>query len=221
MNENGFSSSDLLALMNNNGGMGNMWNNPFMYLIWLAMFGNGFGGFGFGNNAAAAQGSLTRAELVDGFNNQTIQNDVRGIQSSLSEGFAGIAQNLCSGFANTNANANQNANMISQAINTNTFQNQLNTTGINNSINNLKYEMAQNCCELKTAMHAEGEETRDLIQSTVVQDLRDKLADKSSELQAAQITLANTAQTQNILNSLGKYVPGGCSPCSPCSPCGW
>ena len=40
------SPSDVMAVMN--GGMNGQWNNPFMYLIWLAMFGNGIG---FGNNA--------------------------------------------------------------------------------------------------------------------------------------------------------------------------
>ena len=67
--------------------------------------------------------------------------------------------------------------------------------------------MAQNCCDLKTVMHGEGEATRALITQNTIQDLRDKLADKDNELQSAQFTLANANQIQNILNTLGRYVP--------------
>jgi hypothetical protein len=35
--DNNLSYADFAA-MTGNSGMGNMWNNPFMYLIWLAMF---------------------------------------------------------------------------------------------------------------------------------------------------------------------------------------
>ena len=42
-------------------GMGNMWNNPFMYLIWLAWFGGG-NGFGFNRgNAGVAAGDVQAA----------------------------------------------------------------------------------------------------------------------------------------------------------------
>jgi hypothetical protein len=42
-------NNNLLSMMAANGGMNGMWNNPFMYLIWLAMFRQG--GFFGGDNA--------------------------------------------------------------------------------------------------------------------------------------------------------------------------
>ena len=201
------SPADVMALANSGNCGANAWmNNPFMYLIWLAMFGNG-GFCGWNNGNASMQNSLTRAELTDGFNNQNVQNDLRSVQSSVAEGFAGVANNLCSGFGGVNSNINSNSNAITQAINTNTFQGQLNANGLSNAIGNLKYDMAQNCCDLKTVMHGEGEATRALITQNTIQDLRDKLADKDNELQSAQFTLANANQTQNILNTLGRYMP--------------
>lgn len=63
MNE-GLSAGDILALTKNN--EEGMWNNPFIYLVWLAVLGNG--GL-FGNRGdAAVQGALTRSDLYEGFN---------------------------------------------------------------------------------------------------------------------------------------------------------
>ena len=68
MNE-GLTASDVLALTRNNNEEG-MWNNPFIYLVWLAVLGNGglFGNRGVGD--AAVQGAITRSDLFEGFNNQ-------------------------------------------------------------------------------------------------------------------------------------------------------
>lgn len=206
----GMSPADFAAMMGNNGGgMGGWFNNPFFYLMFMYLFGNGFGGFG--NNNAASQGALTRAEMIDGFNNQTLQSDVKGVQNSIVDGFAGVAQNLCCGFNGVESTANSNANMLNQTLNRSIYENQMGINSINNNISSLKYEIAQNCCDLKTAMHAEGETTRALITQNTIQDLRDRLLAKDNELQSAQITLANNAQTRNILDSLGRFVPtSGC-----------
>ena len=82
----------------------------------LAWGGNGmFGGNGM-NGAAGA--SLTRAELCDGFNFQSLENGMRGVQnglcdgfyavnSSLMNGFHGVDNALCQGFNSVNGNITQ------------------------------------------------------------------------------------------------------------------
>lgn len=73
---------------------------------------------------------------------------------------------------------------------------------------NAASQQAQCCCELKTAIHAEGEATRALIQADTIQNLRDRLG-------AAEATLSNTAQSQYILGSIGRFYPyQGVSPCA-------
>lgn len=64
---------------------------------------------------------------------------------------------------------------------------------------NMQAQQAQCCCDLKTAIHSEGEATRALITQNTIQDLRDQLA-------GYRETLENATQTQNILSSLGRYV---------------
>jgi len=215
--ESTFTPSDMIAMMN--GGNNNWNNNPFIWLVFLYMFGNG--GFGFGNNGtnnASTQGMVTRAELTDGFNNQNMQNDMRhvlqdintsqfnnqaainSLQDTVQNGNFGMQSALNAGF-----------NSVTGAINQSSFNNQMGFCNTNNNISSLKYEMAQNSNELKTAMHMEGEATRALIQANTIQDLRDKLADKNLELQNAQNAIVNSNQTNSILSSLGRYVAySGC-----------
>lgn len=272
--ENGMSPSDVMAIMNNaNGGPNGMWNNPFMYLIWLAIFGNG-GLNGFGNgynniNNSALQGSLTRAELVDGLNNQNVENDLRNISdevkfvdSTVQKVGNGISQQMCSSFGNSNlSNANgfsdirasilANTNRVNDSINgvgmsilanSNNLNNSIrdstsqlgaaitcNTNGIVNAINQTaaaqqlancnishaiqdnKYEMAQNTTAITNAVHCEGELTRKTLIDQQIQNLRDSKEAVQRDLQSAQLALANAAQTQNILGSLGRYVAySGC-----------
>lgn len=261
MSEENFSPADVMAMMNN--GNNNWNNNPFIWLVFMAMFGNGNWFNNRGYNDAAMQGAITRGELTDGLNSQNLQNDIRAVAQrindvgSLVQGTsaninqttqavgnditqtiqgvgAGLAKDMCCGFKDantnlfsataglakdinfgfnaTNMNDIRNTNDIINAITTSSSAQQLANCGISHSIQDLKYEMGQNCCDLKTAMHSEGEATRALIQNNTIQDLRDKLADKASDLQAAQLTLANASQTQNILSSLGRYVPAcGCN----------
>ena len=58
---------------------------------------------------------------------------------------------------------------------------------VNQNINDLSYQMQQCCCNLKTQM------------------LQDKYDDVRNQLNMAQIAGSNAAQTQNILNTLGRY----------------
>lgn len=71
---------------------------------------------------------------------------------------------------------------------------------------NLSSQMASCCCDLKSAIHAEGEETRALIQANTIQDLRDRLSASQRETDTANLALQNNAQTNTILTTLGRYV---------------
>lgn len=101
MNE-GLTASDVLALTRNNNEE-DMWNNPFIYLVWLAVLGNGglFGNRGVGD--AAVQGAITRSDLFEGFNNQDVNGQLRGITKGLCDGFYAINNGLKDGFYGTQA----------------------------------------------------------------------------------------------------------------------
>lgn len=106
MNE-GLSAADVMALTKDSGG--DMWNNPFIYLVWLAVLGGGGGLFG-GNRDAAMQGIVTRSELFEGFNNQDVNGQLRGITTGICDGFYSIQAALAE-----NRFASQGCCLISQA----------------------------------------------------------------------------------------------------------
>lgn len=178
-------AAELIALKDNN----EMWNNPFIYLIWMSMFRNGWGG-------NEAQGAMTRAELYDGLNFQTLDGAMRDMQTNLCSGFSGIQMAITQqGYANQSA--------IAQA----SFESQKCCCETNRNIDAVRYENAQNTCAITTAIHAEGEATRALITANEIQNLRDSREAVQRELQSAQLQLGNISQTQTILNSLGHFVP--------------
>ena len=86
-----YSLSDIAAMNGNEGNA--MWNNPFIYLVWLAVLGRG-GLFGGGD----ASGALTRSDLFEGFNNQDVNGQLRGITSGICDGFYAINNGLKDGF---------------------------------------------------------------------------------------------------------------------------
>ena len=214
--ETTMSPADVMTMMNNNG---NWNNNPFLWLIFLAMMGNG--NFGWGNNGANA--ALNEAGLANGLNNQTVLNDLRNIETGISgvdktvQGVGcDIGQQICSGLSSVNLNTTNGFNNVGMSIlqNTNTISKSISDASAAQQLANcqLSHAIQDNKFEITNAIHTEGEMTRGMITQNTIQDLRDKLAAKNNELQSAQLTLANSVQTKNILESLGKFVPytSGC-----------
>ena len=117
----GLSAADIMALTKEeSGGMNAMWNNPFIYLVWLAVLGGG-GLFGNRANDVATQGAITRSDLFEGFNNQDVNGQLRGITNGICDGFYAVNSSLKDGFYGTQAAiaenrfAAQNCCLVSQA----------------------------------------------------------------------------------------------------------
>ena len=88
-NNNGFETA---ALMNSGmGGANAMWNNPMMYLVWLAVLGNG--GFGFGGNRCNmlegnelnGRFNSIQAQIDTNHNNDLAMSAIQGNTSAIRE----------------------------------------------------------------------------------------------------------------------------------------
>ena len=88
----------------NNGGFGNGWGNDWMSWILLFIlfggwgyggFGSGFGGGYGGFNTPNAQGTITRADLNDGFALNGLQNGLTSIKDAVTSGFHGVDTAVC------------------------------------------------------------------------------------------------------------------------------
>ena len=187
-----YSLADIAAA---NGGMNNeMWNNPFIYLVWLAVLGNG-GLFGNRNGYgdAAVQGAITRSDLFEGFNNQDVNGQLRGITNGLCDGFYATRQGISDlGFAIKDCCCTTNRN-----------------------IDALRFDMTKGFCDVAGVIHAEGEATRALINSNTMQALRDKLADRDRDVMIRDFQLSQQAQNAALISELRPCAKPAYITCSP------
>ena len=197
MNE-GLTASDVLALTRND--ENEMWNNPFIYLVWLAVLGGG-GLFG---NRGEVQGAITRSDLFEGFNNQDVNGQLRGITNG-----------ICDGFYATNSGMKDGFYGIQGALAENRFASQQCCCETNRNIDAVRYEGAQNTCAITNAIHAEGELTRALINANTVQDLRDKLEARDREVMIRDFQLSQQAQSAALIGELRPCAKPAYITCSP------
>jgi hypothetical protein len=183
------------AAMQGNGGMNGMWNNPFMYLIWLAWF-NGGDGFGFGGNrAGVAAGDVQAAN-----NAAAIQNLSDMIQD------------------------NHNSDLTMQAIGGNTaaisqLAGMLNvsTDKIAAAINVMSSQMQQNCCDIKSAILSQGyqnqlstcQQTNTILQQSqaITNTIQNGFTSIGHQIQmmGCDIEKNDLANTQKILDTLNGH----------------
>lgn len=177
--------SDIAAVMpKSTNGDGFLEGNGIIILILFFLI-FGFGGNGWGNNQGQAN---TQAEIQRGFDTQSIRSKLDGLTNGLSdtayENARLIEQNTVSnlqGFNSTQTAMLQGFNGVGTTLNTG-------FNSVQESINNLSHQMEQCCCNLKTQM------------------MQDKYDDLNREYNQALAAVTNATQTQNILNSLGRYV---------------
>ena len=200
----GLSAGDILALTRDGDSMNNWVNNPFIYLVWLALLGGNGGFFGNRNNDAAWQNTVTRSDMFEGFNNQDVNSQLRGITNGLCDGFYTISNSIKDGTYATQS-----------ALAENRFASQQCCCETKGLIKDLSAEGYRNTCEITTAIHAEGEATRALITANTMQDLRDRLADRDRDLITANFQLSQQAQSANLISTLRPFPQPAYITCSP------
>lgn len=172
------------------GGWGNFSDGLWIIVI-LAMlgFGGGYGGFG-GFGGVGINGTLTRAELYDGFAIQNIDSAVRGVQqgicdstyalnNSLMTGFHGVDSAICNLGYQTQSGFNTLAHQISDCCCT-----------TQRAIDGVNYNMAKGFCDLGNVIN---NQTRDIIDNQNanyrgIMDflVQEKLASKDARIAALE-----------------------------------
>ena len=156
-----YSLSDIRAATgadeNGWGGGGAWW----IIILFLFMFGMGGGGWGWGNRGNDA---LTRAEMQQGFDTQEITRKLDGLSYGMCDGFYAQNTTMLNGFAG-----------VTSAVRDAQFAAQQCCCETNRNIDSVRYDAQKNTCDITTAIHAEGEATRALIQKNEMQSLRDRL----------------------------------------------
>lgn len=221
---------------NNGGGFGwggdGAWFLIILFLFAFCGWGNGgFGGFGggFGGNGAALQGALTRADINDGFAINNLQSGINAIQQGICDASYALNNAIQSGFANTNMGMMQGFNGVQSQICSLGAQLAQCCCDIRASIQDVRYEMAQNTCNITNQMN---NNTRDILESQnsntraildylcqeKIDAKNEKIAEQAAQIQALQlqasqaaqnafITANQEAQTAELIRRLGKDYP--------------
>lgn len=204
------SLADIAAVTNkDNDGFFGDGGGFFWIVVLFLVFGMMGGGLWGGGNGL--QGALTRGEMADGFNTAEIlrnQSDITrdqfGLQRDVLENRFTAQQCCCQ----TQQNIMQNrydAALGNAATQREILDNRYNTVL---GFQAVQAQNAECCCDIKTAIHAEGEATRALINANTMQELRDNL-------QAAQLQLGTLSQTNTLLSAINKVPVPAYLTCSP------
>ena len=194
-----------------------------LIILFLFIFGGfGYGGNRFGANSPDFQGYATRSDIHEGFQFNQLENGHRAIergicdlgysvqsgfnatQMGMMQGFNGVDRSLCAGFNSVNNNIMENRFAAQQCC-----------CETNRNIDAVRAEAYKNTREITNAIHAEGEATRQMIQQNVVQDLRDRLADRDRDLMAANFQISQVAQTKSIVDTIKPCAVPAYLTCSP------
>ena len=187
-----YSLSDIKAAM---GGEDGLFGGGGGLLILVILFLFFFMG-GRGPNAMADGGALTRAEMQAGFDTQEITRKLDGITNGLSDGFYAQNTTMLNGFAG-----------ITAAVKEAQFAAQQCCCETNRNIDGVRYDAQKNTCDIITAIHAEGEATRNLMQQNEIQALRDRI--QRAELHEAMCGVVRYPMT-TAYTSGGNPFCGGC-----------
>lgn len=181
-------------------------SNWILFLFFLMAWGRGgFGGWG-GYGEVNSTGNFINNDFLYTNLKNTMDN---GFTQVANQNF-GIQKDLCQGF-----------NGVMAGISENRFAAQQCCCETNRNIDAVRYENAKNTCEITSAIHAEGEATRALINANTMQDLRDRLEAKSQELQTANFQLSQQAQSANLIDQLRPCPVPAYPACSPYQSYGW
>lgn len=214
-NNNNDLISAIMSLKNGNKDGNAMFDNPFIWLIFLALLGNGSFGFGNNNTNANTNADIQRLEglINNNHNNDLALSAINGNRDAINS----LASNLnCSVVSLNNAIDNVRNAMAScccdiktliqstsyesqlrEQANTNMITNTLCglTNTITNGFANIGYTAERNTNMIIQAQNANTQRLVDLINTNNVNELTEKLND-------ARLQLSQSNQTQAIIAAL-------------------
>lgn len=169
-----------------------------MLLIVAGLFsGNGFG-WG-GNRGNVANDTLLGEEFI--------KRDIFNTNTAVLESNNALTRDILE----NRFNCSQNACATQKEILQNRYDTSLGLANIDKDIllgnQNLQAQLSNCCCDLKTAIHAEGEATRNMIQQDKIEQLREQV--NTSNLALFGQTLVNQILPRSIpaYPSCSPYVP--------------
>ena len=234
-NTNGYTLSDIAAVTGNNrnGMFGNDGNGSWLFLLFILFLVCGWGNNGndSGNSGGYVPGGMNfiANDIQRGFDQSALTTGINNLSTGQCNGFAGVQQSLCNGFAQAEIanNARQMADMNQTFGLQTALSNQLNTIAMNQqncccenraAVADLKYTVANEACADRAAVDgalrdvtAQGVANTTALMNTInggIQAIKDQLCqdkiDAKNELIAnlrQEIAMKDLAASQTAQNS--------------------
>lgn len=210
---------------NNGGGFGwggdGAWWIIILFLFVFCGWGNGGWGGGFGGggaNSPGLQGLVTRADINDGFAMNNLQSGINAIQQGICDATYALTNAVNGGFSNMQLQICNLGSQLAQCC-----------CDIRASIQDVKYEMAQNTCNIINQMNMNNRDAidnqnngfrsiLDYLCQEKIDAKNEKIAEQAAQIQALQlqasqaaqnafITANQEAQTAELIRRLGKDYP--------------
>ncbi len=213
--ESGLTASDVAVLSGNTrnndgwGGDGCWWIILFLIfgMFGWGGYGNGWGGNG-GTNSPGFQGFATRSDIDAALSTQGIESGIQNLSTQLCNGFAGVNSNI----SNLGYQMQDCCCQTQRAVDGVNYNMAMQTNALQNTMNqNANALQGQLCSGFRDVIDAQNAGTQRII-DTITQD---KIQSLQTELQSAQLQLANFSQTNNIINSLRPTPVPAYLTCSP------
>lgn len=216
-NDNGL---EMAAMMNGGlGGANAMWNNPMMYLVWLAVLGNG--GFGFGGRNGALAGGTELNGRFDSIQAQIDTNHNNDLAMAAIQGNTGAIRDLA-GQLNCDFNTVNSAICdVRGSIDRLSGQVGFSSERVINAINmgdcNIISSLKDCCCQNKELVQRMGYENQinNLNQSNMIQagfastntgvERGFSSVAYETQKQTCDIITAGNANTQRIIDTLNMH----------------
>ena len=230
--------------MGYNNGFGNGFGDGFGAIIWLiviaALFGGGFGGFGWGGNGNI-NSALTRGELCQDMNFNDLQSGVRTLQQSISDGFANqnqyftdrvdvLGNQIATGFDAVNLSIVRDGYETRNAAQQNMIANMQNTYMLNDSLKDcccktqsgfaqVAYNQATDTCAIQNSIATAVRDITDNANANArnLYDflVNDKIANLQSENQTLRLAASQERQNNYLVDKLLPTARPAYITCSP------
>lgn len=206
-----YSLSDLAAVTRDNDGNG--WGSGWFLIVVLFLFMFGFGGNGwnrqgeFGQYAtAASQQEILFGQQFGQINDRltNIGNGICNLGYEMQGNIGQLGKEVALAQAGTNTTIMQTGNSIQSQLASCCCEQRLATA-------NLSAQMDRQTCDITTAIHAEGEATRALMQANELQALRDKVASLEMDNRMCGVVRYPSGYTYNAGSSPFCGCNSGCN----------
>ena len=186
--DSNYSLADVATVMGGREGFGGMGGLGWLILLFLFLMGTG-NGFGWGGNGGY-NAFATQADITSAIQAQTSAMNQQGILLSSANNNYETARLIDQ--LGVNIMSQNNTNLVNAIQGFNNLSGQITnqTNVLSSKLDNLGFAMERCCCDVKT----------------LIKD--NQIADLTNQLNMAQNTAVNNAQSMYLLSQLGTYTPG-------------